>query len=136
MNSSIIEFEPFQGLVINNTVRIVHGIIFPVGLIISSIFYWGTIYYERYGGDPKKRTIQNKLIAAIALSIILRCYTTNVVVAWRIQIGPLNDYVAMAVVFMDAEFETFMMINLSEIIIYKVRCHYKGIGKQKSLYFT
>ena len=120
MNNSVIEFELFQGLVINNTVRIVHGIIFPVGLIISTIFYWGTIYYERYGGDPMKRTIQNKLISAIALSIIMRCYTTNIVIAWRFQIGPLNDNVAMVAVFIDAVFETFMMINLSEIIIYKV----------------
>ena len=121
MNNSVIKFELFQGLVINNTVRIVHGIIFPVGLIISSIFYWGTIYYERYGCDPMKRTIQNKLISAIALSIIMRCYTTNIVIAWRLQIGPLNDNVAMVAVFIDALFETFMMVNLSEITIYKVR---------------
>ena len=121
MNNSVIKFELFQGLVINNTVRIVHGIIFPVGLIISTIFYWGTIYYERYGGDPMKRTIQNKLISAIALSIVMRCYTTNIVIAWRLQIGPLNDSVAMVAVFIDALFETFMMVNLSEITIYKVR---------------
>ena len=73
MNSSIIEFEPFQGLVVNDTIRIVHGIIFPVGIIISTIFYWGTIYYERYGGDPMKRTIENKLVSAISFSIIVFC---------------------------------------------------------------
>ena len=121
MNNSVIKFELFQGLVINNTVRIVHGIIFPVGLIISSIFYWGTIYYERYGGDPMKRTIQNKLISAIALCILMRCYTTNIIIAWRLQIGPLNDNLAMVAVFIDAFYETFIMVNLSEITIYKVR---------------
>ena len=120
MNNSVIEFELFQGLVINNTVRIVHGIIFPVGLIISSIFYWGTIFYERYGGDPMKRTIQNKLVSAIAFSIIMHCYTDNVGMAWRIQIGPINDNVAMILVFITASFDVFLMMNLSEIIIYKV----------------
>ena len=120
MNNSVIEFELFQGLVINNTVRIVHGIIFPVGLIISSIFYWGTIFYERYGGDPMKRTIQNKLASAIAFSIIMHCYTDNVGMAWRIQIGPINDNVAMILVFITASFDVFLMMNLSEIIIYKV----------------
>ena len=120
MNSSIIEFELFQGLVVNSTIRIVHGIIFPVGMIISTFFYWGTIYYERYGGDPLKRTIENKLVSAISFSIIVSCYSTNVGMAWRIQIGPLNDNVAMVVIFIDAFTNTFLLINLSEIIIYKV----------------
>ena len=120
MNSSIIEFESFKGMVIHNPVKIVHGIIFPVGLIISSIFYWGTIFYERYGGDPMKRTIQNKLVSAIAFSIIMHCYTDNVGMAWRIQIGPINDNVAMILVFITASFDVFLMMNLSEIIIYKV----------------
>ena len=124
MNSSIIEFEPFQGLVVNDTIRIVHGIIFPVGIIISTIFYWGTIYYERYGGDPMKRTIENKLVSAISFSIIVFCYSSNVGMAWRIQIGPLNDNVAMVVVFIGAITKTFLGINLIEIIIYKVIISY------------
>ena len=124
MNCSIIEFEPFQGLVVNDTIRIVHGIIFPVGIIISTIFYWGTIYYERYGGDPMKRTIENKLVSAISFSIIVFCYSSNVGMAWRIQIGPLNDNVAMVVVFIGAITKTFLGINLIEIIIYKVIISY------------
>ena len=124
MDSSIIEFESFQGLVVNNTIRIVHGIIFPVGIIISTIFYWGTIYYERYGGDPMKRTIENKLVSAMSFSIIVSCYSIIVGMAWRIQIGLLNDNVAMVVVFMGEFIKTFLMINLSEIIIYQVIISY------------
>ena len=120
MNSSIVEFVAFEGLEINTTVRIAHGMIFPIGLIISSIFYWGTIYYERYGSDPMKRTIQNKLVSAIAFSIIMHCYTDNVGMAWRIQIGPINDNVAIILVFITASFDVFLMLNLSEIIIFKV----------------
>ena len=120
MNSSMIEFEAFQGLIINDSVRIAHGIIFTVGLIISSIFYWGTIYYERYGGDPMKRTIQNRFISAIAFSTIMNEYTATVAFAWRIQIGPLNDNVAMVAVFINTLYSTFVLINLSETIIYKV----------------
>ena len=120
MNSSIVEFVAFEGLEINTTVRIEHGIIFPIGLIISSIFYWGTIYYERYGGDPMKRTIQNRFISAIAFSTIMNEYTATVAFAWRIQIGPLNDNVAMVAVFINTLYSTFVLINLSETIIYKV----------------
>ena len=120
MNSSLIEFEAFQGLIINDSVRIAHGIIFPVGLIISSIFYWGSIYYERYGSDPMKRTIQNKLVSAMAFSIIMLCYTNNVGMAWRIQIGPLNDKVAMIVLCNGLFFNIFVMLNMNEIIIFKV----------------
>ena len=114
------EFEAFQGLIINDSVRIAHGIIFPVGLIIGSIFYWGTIYYERYGSDPMKRTIQNKLVSAMAFSMIMLCYTNNIGLAWRIQIGPLSDNVAMMVLCNGLFFESFLILNMSEIIIYKV----------------
>ena len=120
MNSSIVEFVAFEGLEINTTVRIAHGIVFPIGLIISSIFYWGTIYYERYVGDPMKRTIQNRFISAIAFSTIMNEYTATVAFAWRIQIGPLNDNVAMVAVFINTLYSTFVLINLSETIIYKV----------------
>ena len=120
MNSSIVEFVALEGLEINTAVRTAHGIIFPIGLIISSIFYWGTIYYERYGGDPMKRTIQNRFISAIAFSTIMNEYTATVAFAWRIQIGPLNDNVAMVAVFINTLYSTFVLINLSETIIYKV----------------
>ena len=120
MNSSIVEFVALEGLEINTAVRTAHGIIFPIGLIISSIFYWGTIYYERYGGDPMKRTIQNKFVSAIAFCTIMNGYTAQVALAWRIQIGPLSDNVAMIIVVINSLHMTFTLINLSEIIIYKV----------------
>ena len=59
----------------------------------------GIIYYERYGGDPKKRSLHNKLIVMIAFSLIIHGYTVSVGMAWRIQIGQLNEEIAMTIHF-------------------------------------
>ena len=68
-------------------------------MLFGSILYWGIIYYERYGGDPKKRSLHNKLIVMIAFSLIIHGYTVSVGMAWRIQIGQLNEEIAMTIHF-------------------------------------
>ena len=68
MNTSIIEFESFENL-IDIPLRIIQGISFPFVFFIGSIFYWGMIKYERYGSDPMKRSLQNRLLSAIGKCI-------------------------------------------------------------------
>ena len=76
MNTSILEFESFENL-IDIPLRIIQGISFPFVFFIGSIFYWGMIKYERYGSDPMKRSLQNRLLSAIAISTILRLLPKN-----------------------------------------------------------
>ena len=120
MNVSLIEFESLEGLEIDETWRIFNAIIFLLGLFIGSVFYWGMIYYEKYGGDPMKRSLQNKLVTIIAISIILDCYIFRTAAEWRIHIGTLNDEMTMVVMIVFNVSRVLFSMGICEILIYKV----------------
>ena len=115
-----IEFEPFQDLVVDVPLRIYQGIVAIFTLLFGNIFYLGIVHYERYGGDPLKRSIQNQLISATAITALILCYISNVTLTWRIQVGPLNEDVAMFAVSSLRYFAMVLFINLSGLMIYKV----------------
>ena len=117
---SVIGFEPFQDLIVDAPLRIYQGIVVIFTLLFGSIFYLGIVHYEHYGGDPLKRSIQNQLISAIAIAALMICYISNVTMTWRIQVGPLNEDVAMFAISSFRIFVTVIVINLSELMIYKV----------------
>ena len=93
--TSFSEFEIFQS--INNVVfslKIIHGIIFCFAELITFICYSGFVYYEHYGGDPMKRSIKNKFLSQMSISIIIQFCVSTPSFAWRIIIGPLNAKVS------------------------------------------
>ena len=67
----LVDFKSFEDLTNITTIKIFHSVNFPLCLLVGSIFYWGIIYYERFGGDPMKRSLRNKLIAAMATSLMI-----------------------------------------------------------------
>ena len=117
---SVIGVEPFQDLIVDAPLRIYQGIVAIFTLIFGNIFYLGIVHYEHYGGDPLKRSIQNQLISATAITALMICYILNVTLTWRIQVGPLNEDVAMFAISSFRFFVWVFLINLSELMIYKV----------------
>ena len=117
---SVIGFEPFQDLIVDAPLRIYQGIVAIFTLLFGSIFYLGIVHYERYGEDPLKRSIQNRLISATAITALMMCYIVNVAWTWRVQVGPLNEDVAMFLISSFRYFLMILLINLSELMIYKV----------------
>ena len=117
---SVIGVEPFQDLIVDAPLRIYQGIVTIFTLLFGNIFYLGIVHYEHYGGDPLKRSIQNQLISAIAIAALILCYISNVTLTWRIQVGPLNEDVAMFAISSFRFFVMVILINLSELMIYKV----------------
>ena len=117
---SVIGFEPFQDLIVDGPLRIYQGIVTIFTTLFGSIFYLGIVHYERYGGDPLKRSMQNRFISATAITALVMCYISNVTLTWRIQVGPLNEDVAMFAISSFRYFLTLLLINLSELMIYKV----------------
>ena len=117
---SEVNLEPLKLFVVDTPSRIYQGILSLFSLVIGSIFYIGIIYYERYGGDPMKRSNQNRMISAIAFSVVMISNFTNVAMIWRFQFGPLNEHMAMFVMVFIHFFVMFMLFNLTELMLFKV----------------
>ena len=88
--SNITDFTVFdEGFFDLNAMKVMHGIGVVVCLISGCTFYGGIVAYERFGGDPTKRSLRNKLIASLfSVVIILELFIIGF--AWRVIFGPLN----------------------------------------------
>ena len=88
--SNITDFTVFdEGFFDLNAMKVMHGIGVVVCLLTGYTFYGGIVAYERFGGDPTKRSLRNKLIASLfSVVIILELFIIGF--AWRVIFGPLN----------------------------------------------
>ena len=88
--SNITDFTVFdEGFLDLNAMKVMHGIGVVVCLISGCTFYGGIVAYERFGGDPTKRSLRNKLITSLfSVVIILELFIIGF--AWRVIFGPLN----------------------------------------------
>ena len=64
-------FESLDGIDDSNCIKILHGILFIFGFTFGSLMNFGIIYYEKYGENAMKRTLQNKLFFALTTSILI-----------------------------------------------------------------
>ena len=111
------EFEELLDL---TPVKVIYGFIFSFAELIALICYPGVVYFEYYGADPMKRSLKNKLMAQISISIIFLSIYCSPAFAWRVMIGPLNEKIAVFAVFCRNLGGTFNILCFTEIIIYKV----------------
>ena len=58
----------------------------PVGILV--------IQFEKYGGDPLKRSVINQLYTQGGYGSVLSCIFFMPFLTWRIMYGPLNIYLA------------------------------------------
>ena len=121
-NTSLIEFRSFENFIDidSSLLKFIHATNLPLCLLISTIFYCGTIYYERYGGDPMKRSLRNKIITANAAACLILIYNTAFGFTWRILIGSLKSEIAVGVSFIRQYFVVFILVYLSEAMVYNV----------------
>ena len=117
MNATIL--YDFRNLTDYPLLKIIHGILFVLGLFITIICYYGFIHFEHYGSDPMKRGIKNKLIAQIFIAILSLSCINNPVFAWRILIGPVHENIAILAIFFRQCTATYGILCLTEIILYK-----------------
>ena len=61
------------------------------------------ILYEKYGGDPMKRSLRNQLYAQTGWIGIFWCTVPLVIWAFRMFIGPLNSNVAVVYSFFQVQ---------------------------------
>ncbi len=58
--------------------------------------YLGVVSFEKYGGDPQKRSLKNQLLSFIAMLIIEGMVVTGGILLARIFLGPLGKYAALS----------------------------------------
>ncbi len=94
-------------------------LIASLGIQAFSVVPLGCIWhYERYGGDPQKRTILNQLIGLFALNTLTGNLTALSALVIRLAFGPLPVHLAISTFFFpNVLFSTTLLLALNEIIV-------------------
>ena len=83
--------DDFEEMFENSLVKIFLLIYFFIFmLILNTIFNVLLVHYEKFGGDPMKRSLQNQLIAQFGYAQILFNLVLAPVWIFRILIGPVH----------------------------------------------
>ena len=86
------DFEPIVGGFVTKFILFV--LYFVIVLILNTIFNTLLIHYERFGGDPMKRSLINQLIAQTGYAELLQNWVLPPIIIFRILIGPINHHLA------------------------------------------
>lgn len=78
------------------------------------------VYFEKYGGDPLKRSILNQITVQASYCAIANNLMTMPALAWRIFIGPLHYQMAAIISAITNIITVWWVINTSQIAIIKV----------------
>ena len=110
--------------------KVTHGIVFFMSEISTFVCYSGFLHYEYYGGDPAKRSMKNKLWAQLCYCLLVMAMTSSPAYAWRILIGPLNESIAIIILFIRCLIAIYLYLCLTEIVLYKVimALHWKSFS--------
>ena len=112
-----VEEKPIESLYGDPIIRALgvtfHGII----LVIGSLLWFGVIHFERFGGDPQKRSISNHIVSYIATSVLtLKVLIIECMIIARFMFGCLPfllGEILMISRYFNVHFITIMcMINM------------------------
>ena len=110
----------FDDVLESTNFKIFYGITFCLAEIISLLTNFGIIYFEYYGGDPMKRSLRNKLFSQLCKVLIFEYMIHNPGFAWRILIGPVNEKLAISMMFCEKCAGVMKFLYFTETVLHKV----------------
>ena len=88
-----------------------------IRLTFGNYFYFVIIHYERYGEDPKKRSLKNQLIVLICEVISILSWIIYPINAYNIFVGPITSWIAHIVIVNQEVLGLAVFVTLAEFVI-------------------
>ena len=83
--------DDFKDLFNGTTIKIFALVICLIRFTFTNIFYILISLFEKYGGDPMKRSLKNQLISQFGYGIMISNTISNPLFTWRIMFGPMSE---------------------------------------------
>ena len=79
----------------------------------------GILHYERFGGDPQKRGLANRLISCGILSLLAQCICLQLIlILIRFDVGSYNVYMILLRGYVGLNFSTMGFVEMNFILRY------------------
>ena len=83
--------DDFKDLFNGTTVKIFAIVISLIRFTFTNIFYILVLLFEKYGGDPMKRSLKNQLFSQFGYGMMISNTICNPLLTWRIMFGPMSE---------------------------------------------
>ena len=81
--------DDFKDLFNGNSIKIYAIIISLFQFTFTNAFNIFVSLFEKYGGDPLKRSLKNQLVSQVGYGMMIRNTICNPLLTWRIMFGPM-----------------------------------------------
>ena len=88
--------------------------------IIGNILYFIIVHYERFAGDPMKRSMANKFISTICLTLASVTFLSSTSLLLRVSFGPLPLTLAKVIISLEVYAVLFACMNVVCVSILKI----------------
>ena len=81
--------DDFKDLFNSNSIKIYAIILCLFQFTFTNAFNIFVSLFEKYGGDPLKRSLKNQLVSQVGYGMMIRNTICNPLLTWRILFGPM-----------------------------------------------
>ena len=120
MNVSFSEHsDDFEVIFDSVWIKILSCLICLLMVTFSNAFCILVCLFEKYGGDPMKRSLKNQIMVQIWYSGIVSNNICSPLITWRLIFGPLNPHIAAIECVFANFYRSWMFLSWTETIIIK-----------------
>ena len=83
--------DDFKDLFNGTTIKIFAIVTSLIRFTFTNIFYILVLLFEKYGGDPLKRSLKNQLVSQFGYGMMIANTICNPLLTWRIMFGPMPE---------------------------------------------
>jgi len=83
--------DDFKDLFNGTTIKTFAIVISLIRITFTNIFYILVLMFEKYGGDPMKRSLKNQLVSQFGYGMMISNTICNPLLTWRIMFGPMPE---------------------------------------------
>ena len=83
--------DDFKDLFDGTTIKIFAIVTSLIRFSFTNIFYMLILLFEKYGGDPLKRSLKNQLVSQFGYGMMIANTICNPLLTWRIMFGPMSE---------------------------------------------
>ena len=83
------DMDDFKDLFNSNGIKIYAIILCLFQFTFTNAFNIFVSLFEKYGGDPLKRSLKNQLVSQVGYGMMIRSTICNPLLTWRIIFGPM-----------------------------------------------
>ena len=117
--------DDFKIIVDSLILKIITGILFLSTSTFNNFHILVMIQFEKYGGDPMKRSVNNQLFSQIMFSGLLCNIICTPVLTWRIIWSPINSFIACFATIIENVYKSWIGICFTEMCIIKAMMVHK-----------